>query len=136
MLPGSCFPNTPFCGDAELVLCRAGFSACRPLFWCYPNATICASIFRFTSVRPVYEVFHLSIYVSSQERHHPYLVPLLLSKAADLLNRSTSIAITENCAGPCRPDPCGRPPVVLRTKSNTRTPSRVKATLTFFLCRV
>ncbi len=81
------------CRETCSVLC--GFPRASSPFWCYTNATINASIFRFMSVHPVYPFFRLSICVSSQGRHHPYLVPSLLSKPEVHLNKSTSIAIAE-----------------------------------------
>ncbi len=102
----------PLLQCCETCSMPCGFLCVPSPFWCYPNATVSAFIFRFTSVRPVYPFFHLSFCVSSQGRHHPYLVPSLLSKAAVLLNKSTSIAIAENYAGPHRPVLCGHPPVV------------------------
>ncbi len=88
------------CGFPLSAIPLFGVTPMRPLV--HPYFGLCQS------VRSAH-FFRLSICVSGQGRHHPYLVPSLSSKATVLLNKSTSIAIAENYVGPHRPNPYGHP---------------------------
>ncbi len=106
------FQIRPLLQCREICTVPCGFRACCLFFDVTPMQPLVHPYFGLCqSVRSTRFFFHLSICVSGQERHHPYLVPSLSSKAPVLLNKSTSIAIAKNYAGLHHLELCGHPPV-------------------------